>query len=161
MSSDSTRLPDGFVDRSELWAQLANALQLRSAQDQVVWSVFGIFWATNGLLLVALFNNGSMPRDRLPLLVIAGVGIALSVVWFLIQRRALGHLVRHERLATEIESALNIDTAFATSAQLNSTAFSRYVGRGPRARQVMPACSAVGAVGWATLLAWALATLPR
>ena len=156
MLPGSGGLPPGFADRSELWAQLANALQLRSAQDQVVWSVFGIFWATNGLLLVALFNNGSMPQDRLPIIVIGTVGLLMSAVWFLIQRRALGHLVRHERLASALEPALGLDHQHATSADLNAVAFERHVGRGPRARQVMPACSAIGVVGWAVLVAGAM-----
>lgn len=156
----SSPAPSRVPDRRELWAQLGNAIELRSAQDQVVWAIFGIFWAANALLLVALFNNGSTPHDPLAGRVVGAVGIALSVVWFLIQRRALGHLVRHEKLMAKIEVALGISPDFAVSADVNRAAFKEYVRPGPRARHVMPACSVLGALGWTALLIWALVGHP-
>ncbi len=37
-----------------MWDQLANAINLRSSQDQVLCTITGIFSAANAVLLVAL-----------------------------------------------------------------------------------------------------------
>ena len=129
------------LDRSELWSQLANAISLRSSQDQVLWSIFGTFWAANAILLVALFTSGTMPSDPFVGIVISVVGILLSLTWHVIQNRALGHLMRHEMLVTMIETSLGFDPNYAVSADLNQGPYDTYLGKGIRARRVMPACS--------------------
>lgn len=80
-----------------LLSQLSNASSFRSSQDQVRWTIFGAFWATNALLVVALFRSGNeYPRDVVGI-VLAIVGLALSLVWHRLQNSALHHLVRRER----------------------------------------------------------------
>jgi hypothetical protein len=58
--------PDG------LWSQLGNAVALAAKQDQIVWAVFGVFWAANAVLLVALFTTGDLPKRS--------VGLVVSIV---------------------------------------------------------------------------------
>lgn len=62
------------LKRNELWSQLQNAIHLRSSQDQVLWTIFGIFGAANAILLVALFQNGLVPDD-FPWFVISSAGM--------------------------------------------------------------------------------------
>ena len=52
-----------LLNRPEKWTQLTNALNLRSSQDQVLWSIFGAFWGANAILLVALFTTGKLPEE--------------------------------------------------------------------------------------------------
>ena len=49
------------LEDSALWSQLANAVALVGKQDQIVWAIFGIFWAANAVLVVALFTTGALP----------------------------------------------------------------------------------------------------
>jgi hypothetical protein len=71
----------------QLWNQLSNAVALVAKQDQIVWAVFGVFWAANAVLLVALFTTGKLPEQSVGIIV-SGVGLALSVVWLAID---IGH----------------------------------------------------------------------
>src|SRR5689334_1105882 len=95
------------LDRTELWTQLANALQLRSSQDQALWSGFGAGWVINAILLVALFPGGVLPSDPVGML-ISAFGALLALVWYAIQERALGHLMRHEALIAKLEATIGL-----------------------------------------------------
>ena len=86
------------LDDPELWRQLSNANTLRSSEDQVLWSISGIFWAANAILLVALFQNGKLPDSHLPRLAISAVGAILSLTQYFLQGRTLGHIKRYEKL---------------------------------------------------------------
>jgi hypothetical protein len=44
-----------------LWNQLENAVTLTAKQDQVVWTVFGVFSAAEAVLLAAVFQGGGPP----------------------------------------------------------------------------------------------------
>lgn len=135
------------LTRQEKWSQLANAIGLRSSQDQVLWSIFGAFWAANAILLVALFTTGKLPDTNVGL-VVSIAGVLMSLVWDTIQRRALGHVKRHEALMHKLEDTLEIHPDFAVSTEKNEPAYKKYVGVGMRARQVMLACSLVGGALW-------------
>ena len=148
------------LTREELWRQLENAIALRSTQDQILWTLFGIFWASNAVLLVALFTTGKLPDPAVGL-VVAVVGVALCTAWALIRRRALGHLVRDEKLMDKIERALNIDPTFAVGRDVNHDAYRQYVGRGPSARRVMTACTVLGPLLWAVFGVYFVAVLLR
>ena len=144
------------LKRSELWAQLANAINLRSSQDEVLWSIFGTFWAANAILLVALFTGGGLPTDPSVGIVVSIVGAILSLTWYAIQGRALGHLMRHEELIKRIEAELDFDPDCAVSAEINRRAYDKYLGKHPRARVLMKVYSIGGAISWAGALLYFL-----
>ena len=139
-------------ERPELWSQLGNAINLRSSQDQVLWSIFGAFWAANAILLVALFTTGDLPSNPAVGLIVAGVGVSLSLIWHGIQNRALGHVKRHEELMKTLEEALDIDPRFAVSPEINRSNYDLFLRRGPSARTLMALCSLGGAVLWTLVL---------
>ncbi len=125
-------------NEEDLWRLLSHAISLRSTQDLVLWSIFGTFWASSAILIVALGGTLSPPSPG-PGLVVAGVGAGVGVAWALSQRRALHHLERDEDLMAKFEDALGLDLDFAVSWRLNSAAYDkRLKGRWwPKARQVM------------------------
>jgi len=143
-------------NRSDLWNQLANAIDLRNAQDQVLWSIFGTFWAANAILLVALFPSGRFPKVPAVGIIISLVGMIMSLIWYGMQRRALGHLNRHEELITEIETRLGIDQKLATSARINDESYARNLGGGIAARWLMKISSIIVAGFWAIMLGFFL-----
>lgn len=136
------------LDRTELWAQLTNAINLRSAQDQVIWSIFGTFWATNAILLVALFTGGGLPTDPIVGVVVGAVGMVISFIWHTIQNRAQGHIMRHEELMERLEKKLGVNPEYAVSARLNRQAYDKYLRGGLPARTLMKAASIGGTVAW-------------
>ncbi|HUY12786.1 MAG TPA: hypothetical protein VMX16_04030 [Terriglobia bacterium] len=132
-----------------MWTQIQNAIALRSSQDQVLWSIFGTFWAANAILLVALFTTGDLPKNRWVGIVISAVGLAIALVWRAIQKRALGHIARLEELIRKIEEDLRVEPRLAVSAEINREDYQRYVGKSIfSARTVMPLCSAGSAFLW-------------
>lgn len=139
---------DPKLERSELWLQLTNVISMRSNQDQVLWSIFGAFWAANALLLVALFTTGNLPESSVVGIVISGVGILLSLIWHSIQDRALRHLANYEELMTRIETKLEFDSEYAISPRVNDLAYRQFLRGGIPARKLMPACSIGAAVLW-------------
>ncbi len=131
------------TESHNLWTQLTNAINLRSSQDQVLWSVMGIFSAANAILLVALFLDGNFPT-KLPVgIVLSMVGVLMSVVWLLVQRRALMRIEHYENLVRNLEDHLGLDARFRVG-----TSFTRPNG-GIRARTVMPWWSSFWAAFWA------------
>jgi len=112
----------------QLWSQLSNAISLRSSEDQVLWTISGIFWAANALLLVALFQGGRLPDTYPPRFVIASVGVVLATIQYFLQGRALGHIRRYEELIKRLELALHFDDEYAVSADLNDQDADRYLG---------------------------------
>lgn len=138
--------------REELWEQLSRAIELRSSQDQVLWSIFGFFGATNGVLLVALFSDGEFPKDPWVAAVVVGAGLLLSLTWHFIQVRALGHIKRHEALMESIERELRLPLDFAVSAEINRASTDHHVGVGIPARKVMARCGLVSALLWGVVV---------
>lgn len=138
----------------ELWSQLTNAVSARSAQDQTLWTIFGAFWATEGILLVALFTTGSLPKSIVGVIV-SIAGVLLSVAWHIINTRAILHLDRWDILIERIENKLNFDTEFAISLKLNSKD-AEYIKSNHKTpvRHVMRRCSLFSGVLWGILLLW-------
>jgi hypothetical protein len=90
-------------DQNEnLWKQLENALAARSTQDQVTWSIFGIFWASNALLLVAIFTS----QGKYAITIVSLIGVFTCCVWFILVHRALGHIKEYEAVMSGIEDIL-------------------------------------------------------
>ncbi len=137
------------LEQSEMWAQLTNAINLSSREDQVLWSIFGTFWGANAILLVALFTTGSLPNPAVGI-VVSAVGMFLSLTWHIIQKRALGHLERFEELMRKLEAKLGFDPNYAVSVKINKKDYEQFLGKHPgSARKLMQACSLVGIVLWA------------
>jgi hypothetical protein len=119
----------------------------------VLWAIFGAFWGSNAILLVALFKDGDFPTNHWVGAIIATVGASQSFVWQHIQARALGGIERHEATMHAIEEHLNIPETLCIMAP---------AAPGVRARGLMRACSIVGFIIWllATLVLVPLAVLP-
>ena len=135
-----------------LWNQLNNAINLRNAQDQVLWSIIAVFLATNSILLVALFQSGSLPSKYYIGIVISAFGVALNLVWNNMQSRALRNIKRHEDLIETIEQELKISPDFATSPEIATERSKKYQSRWPEARTIMPIWSIVIGVFWLVAL---------
>jgi len=131
-----------------LQAQLSIVWTARYQQDQVLWRVFGVFWPTNAILLAALFRSSGQSLPPKIGAITALCGAFVATVWFLIQRRALGHVKRIESIAEGIEKALLAPTqcAYALSPRLSNTARDK-IG-GVTARTLMPICTAVVFLLW-------------
>lgn len=83
--------------------QLSNAIELSCKEDQITWLIFSVFWPANALLLVALFTTGDLPTRNVGIIV-SGIGFILSVIWTIIQIRAIAHLRFFETVIDRIES---------------------------------------------------------
>ena len=135
--------------RQEMLDQLSRAADLRSSEDQVLWSIFGAFWGANTVLLVALFATGTLPTNHFVGLVVSLVGAFLSVTWHIIQKRAIGHLERFELLMDRLERKLDIPTDYAVSSRINVADYKACLGRTKTsARTLMRACSLLAATLW-------------
>jgi hypothetical protein len=132
--------------REELLQQLANAIQLRSSQDQVLWGIHGVFWASNSILLVALFANGKIPTPNIGT-ILSSVGLFMSLTWYFMQRRALGHVKRHEALMARIDLVLfkDSDAMYGITYEAD---YKKYLSGRPRARSVMPAAVIIFMIVW-------------
>jgi hypothetical protein len=139
------------LDRTELWTQLANAIQLRSSQAHSLWSGFGAFGVVNALLLVALFPGGVLPSDPVGML-ISLFGALLALAWYSIQERAVGHLLRHEALMSKLESTIGFDPTYAVSGELNQELYETYLKKGLKVREVLKISSVGGIVFWLVML---------
>lgn len=140
--------PRDAKGREELWNQLSHAIDLRSSQDQVLWSIFGFFGAANAVLLAALFASGGFPKDPWVPVVVVSAGILLSITWQLISSRALGHISRHEALMKAIEYKLQIPQTLAVSAAINFQSYQIHVASG------IPARVLLARFGWGAAALW-------
>ena len=142
-------------NETALWSQLNNAVTLVAKQDQIVWTVFGVFWAANAVLLVALFTTGNLP-GRPAGIIVSGVGVALSAVWWLIQRRAIGYLDFYGNVMRRLEERLlDENHEIALSGGLNSSVFGQTVN-GPRVRPLMRLVCLLFIIGWLVAVAYFL-----
>ncbi len=136
------------LDENRWWDQLRNAIHLRSAQDQVLWTIFGIFGAANAILLVALFQN----EPGYPWVIISLAGVSASIVWHLLLRRALGHVEMYKKIIEELERRLQIEPELALSGHINEEAFDKHLGKGTPARDLMRWFSLGVAIAWGSTL---------
>ncbi|HLO15514.1 MAG TPA: hypothetical protein VK206_11840 [Anaerolineales bacterium] len=142
------------ASNNDLWNQLANVVTMAAKEDQIVWTIFGVFWAANAVLLVALFTTGEIPSVQVGF-VISATGTLLSYVWFIIQRRAIRWLEYYEKIIFQIEKEyLMIPSGIALSPRVNDQTFMEEVGHGFRVRFLMVISGAIVAIGWIAALAW-------
>ncbi len=127
---------------------------MAAKEDQIVWTIFGVFWAANAILLVALFTTGGLPRPAVGI-VVSATGATLLWVWFFIQRRAIRWLGYYEKIIRELEGKyLRIPREVALSPRLNEATFRETVGRGLRVRPLMVGSGVVIALLWMAALVW-------
>ncbi len=131
---------------SDLWNQLGNAVTFDNSENQVVWTIFGLFWAADAILLVAIFTTGDIPKPAVGMLV-SIAGTALSVVWYIIQKRAIAYLGFYDSLVEQLESQLQVQPELAASGNLNPTFKSSLKGS-IGIRPLMRWCPGVSAVLW-------------
>jgi hypothetical protein len=143
MTMAAPNQPERSFSPTGLLAQLSNVVNRSAYEDTVVWAIFGTFWAANALLLVALFSQGDFPRHSAVGIIISAAGTIVSVAWFLIQRRAIGHLKRYEDIIAAIEEELGIPADFRLSGDRHRENF-----RGVAARKVMREITRLSVIGW-------------
>ena len=151
----STEVPNPDDKPKWLFEQLRNAIHLRSAQDQVLWTIFGIFGAANAILLVALFQN----KPGCSWVIISLAGMSASIVWRKLLGRALGHIKRHEELMKKLEFRLQIEKELAVSREINREAYDKHLGKGTSARDLMMIFSLGVAIAWGFALIWSIIKL--
>jgi hypothetical protein len=117
--------------------------------------IFSAFWAANAILLVALFAGGDSPKKVVGV-TLSFVGLLLCLVWYQTQWRALYHLKDRERLMRDLEALLRVPTQLSLSHMLvageHPGTKERWLQR-PRARTLLPICSAIAAIMWLIALA--------
>lgn len=144
------------LSRDELWGQMEHSVVMAAKEDQIVWTIFGVFWAANAVLLVALFSSGEMPNAKAGT-VISAAGAILALVWFVVQRRAIRWLSYYENIIYRIEKEyLIIPPDIALSARINNATFMKEIGHGIRVRRIMIGSSVMTALCWVAALAWFL-----
>jgi hypothetical protein len=138
------------------WKQLEHAVTLAAKQDQIVWAVFGVFCAAEAILLAGLFQNGVAPTGwGGPIMSTAGV--AISVVWYLIQQRAQGWLDFYERVIIKLEDTLPVPVRLTVSKEDRQTEV-----KGESVRKLMVWCPRVCGLLWlATAIFWWVAKCPK
>jgi hypothetical protein len=144
---EESRNKEREPERDELWEQLANAVAFAAKQDQIVWTIFGVFWAADAVLLVALFTDGKLPEHPVGI-VVSVVGFAISLVWSAIQIRAFGWLKCYETVIKQIEVE-----------RLHVPALIAVTGSGKRVdgvpvRGLMITCPLVSAALWGWAIWW-------
>lgn len=133
--------------------QLANAVSFASKQDQIVWTVFGLFWAASAALLgTFLAHDPASTKGRQ--LAMFVTGLASAGVWALIQRRAIAYLNFYDGVIEELETRLGFDgDRVALSTALNPKLREHHV-KGMSVRPLMAWCPAVVVAIWLVALAW-------
>ena len=131
--------------------QLKNAVALCVSEDRIVWTVFGVFFASQGVLIGNFFRNGGFIQSAVSGLFLSCFGFGVSWVWWIIQKRAIGHLNRFDELVKKLEDELKVPPHLSISPSKNIEGYTRHVGNGLRVRFLM------SAVCYAFIISWALA----
>ena len=139
------------ADPELLRDQLGNVVTLQTTQNQIVWTVFGVFWAAEVVLLAALFTTGKLAPDKGTIWTVGIIGVLLSAVWLAILTRAIAYAAFYERIIHELEVKLRIPAKFAVSREINRSAFEKGL-RGFSVRGLMLICSGLSGLAWLGLL---------
>jgi len=146
MGEGTDRGGDG--DRRPSTEHLESQLQIvssaRIGENQITWTIFGIFWATQVLLVGVLFQGGQFPPNPVLGFGVSFLGVVMSVAWALTQHRSLLHLQRHEDIIKLIEMQLVDRGDLLPDHQMTM----QDLYSGPRARTVMRVCCWAAAIAW-------------
>jgi hypothetical protein len=94
----------------ELSHQLKFANDWKIHEDNLNWSIFGFFLAANVLILVYFFDNYNT-QSKFGLFC---AGFVLSIIWFVIQNRAVNFRIVYDELVFQLEEELKIPEKFQT-----------------------------------------------
>ena len=116
------------LERAEFFNLLQNFSNLRTGQDQVLWSIIGAFWTANSVLLVSIF---SADKDLTIYagLIISPIGISISWIWNHIQNSALARIEFYEKAIKKIETDLGIDFKLCAFLRPDSTEYEKKVNK--------------------------------
>jgi len=118
-----------YKDSQQLkWNQLSNAITLICNQDQTIWNIFGYFWGTNALLLIALFSTEKLLTNSCIGIIVSSLGAMLSLLWRFIQKRAIAHMNRFESTMLKLEDSLKIDSSVSLSGKRNVEDYNFFIG---------------------------------
>ena len=131
------------------WTQLGYAVQNRTEVVERVWTVFGHFWTTNAVLLIALCATGKFPDRKISALICVA-GVVASIVWWQVQGREGRYLVRFTSLVKQLENDLRVPSKYRLSGRLDERSESWVSGGLPRVstRKVIQYCCLAVAVLW-------------
>jgi hypothetical protein len=118
--------------------QLKNAVTLSANEDRISWTIFSVFFGSQGVLIGGFFRNGGFIESAIAGFLLAFFGLIVSWVWWNIQMRALGHLNRFDELVTKLENKLEIPNDLAISRSKNEGDYKKFVTEGIRARFLIP-----------------------
>jgi hypothetical protein len=121
MSDDTPMDNDGEARWYETHGreQLQLLYEQRSSQDSILWTVYGAFWATNAILVVALFSSGRLTADWRAAYLVPFVAYLDAAAWVVIQNRALRIIRKLEIAASAMEDRLYIPVEFRVSRSRN------------------------------------------
>jgi len=91
-----------------------------------------------------LCSAGPQGPSREVGIITGGAGLFVAIVWFLLHRRALAHLLRFDSIAESLERMLALKPEHALSVGLSSVP----VRNGPQARAVMRNCIVILGPCW-------------
>jgi len=137
-----------MATRDELWKHLDNVLSASLNSDNISWVVFSVFWAGNAILLANL-GGGHNPASQI---LLPGVGVFGSTVWWIIQARALAYQRFRERIVADLEQYLLGSRGQELYAFSRNPRYTAYLGTTLRAKRFMGVSAAVFAHVWALLL---------
>jgi len=130
--------------------QLMRAYAQRSDQDGVLWHVFGIFWGSNAILLIALFSSGDFPKNPFVGVIVSCVATLVSLIWYGVQRRALGNVLRLEEISKRIERRLEMPVEYSLHAAPEEELTKKLLERGPQARRIILPGILIATLAWIT-----------
>ena len=117
--------------------QISSISSLRTDEHYTWVNIFITCLGTNALLLIALFNSGSLP-EKIPGIIICTFGFTISLIYIRIQNRALVTMKGYEKALKKAHKAL---------ALYDSTLYikkAKYLG----ARTVMTIFTVIQMVAW-------------
>jgi hypothetical protein len=130
------------------WNQFSNVVAMAAKEDQIIWTIFGVFWAANAVLIVALFTTGNLPESLVGILV-SIIGLILSIIWALIQHRAINWLRYYEHIIFRIERKyLHLPMDINLSPRINKFAKKKIIKGKVRVRVLMNYSGPVAVILW-------------
>lgn len=135
MENNTEKSKNKKLKRKELFILLQNFSNLRTGQDQVMWSIIGAFWTTNSVLIVSIFSA----QENIFLvagITVSIVGFSISLIWNIIQNRALNRIILYENSIKDIETKLNLEFQNCSFLTRNSKFYEGFENR-KSARYVM------------------------
>lgn len=146
----SEKIEEQKIERTELVNLLQNFSNLRTGQDQVLWSIVGAFWTANSVLFVSIFTADKSLTFFVGIL-ISAIGVSISWIWKHIQKSALKRIEYYESAIKKIEKKLNYDYDLCSFLRQDSENYERILNK-KSARYVLQQFSKYAIVFWTIAL---------